>query len=423
MFFEKLLGNTNKLLSFLVLIIVFFVPIWVRIALLLIPLLVLVWILSKKWKNVIPAVRKNRFAQILILFWILHLIGVFYSTNWRYGLQDVQQKLSFLLFPIIFVTFSNDEEYDVNMVIKTFLYGSIISGIICFFNAFYNSISLVSGHFIFCSVPQDALWDNYFVYTRLAFLNHPSYISMYFSFSIAILFKLIKDSKGGPFQLFSYISLIIYFGSLIILLSSRAGILTLILTIIAGVIWLFTNRIGWILKVGILGILGTFIIVLFFSLNKKSPLIKELKENVLNNLNLGKSHFSNAYDMRFYLWQCIPSVMSNNLVFGHGTGDFKIALNKEYNKRNLVNAYKNEYNAHNQFLESLVSLGLVGLIIMLMLIAYPVYYLLRKGNNYLSILFILIIVVNFLAESMLSRIAGILFFALFYSLFFCLKKI
>jgi len=161
---------------------------------------------------------------------------------------------------------------------------------------------------------------------------------------------------------------------------------------------------------------------LFFTLNKQSSFLKRMNEEIFYNLNPKKSQFNNFYDTRYYLWQCIPDVMDKSWIFGKGTGDSQIALNQGFIKINLVEQARNNYNAHNQFLESLVSLGLVGLVLMLTLIFYPIYYLLKKGEAFLPILFLAIISINFMLESMLSRIVGILFFALFYGLFFCFKK-
>lgn len=402
--------------------IVFFIPIWIKLAVLFIPFLVLVWIISGDWKKFILEIGKNRFAQILLLFWLLHLIGVLYSLNWQYGLLDVQQKLSFVIFPIILITFTHSKLFNVNNILKVFLAGSFISAIICLSNAFYNSFSFVSNHLVFNPIPHDAEFDNYFKYTRLAFIHHPSYLSMYFTFSIAILFKFIKEKKNNLIVILPYIVLIVFFTIFIFFLSSRANIIALILTLLSGVIWLITNRIKWVLGFGLIGIVGVLGLVLILSFNNGSNFINKFKEDLFFNLNPRKSQFSNAYDMRFYIWQSIPDVMSKNIVFGYGTGDFHNALNQEYTKRNLVSAAQMDYNAHNQFLESLVSLGLVGLVFMLALIAYPTYYLIKRENQFIPILFIVIIVINFLAESMLSRIAGILFFSLFYSLFFCFKQ-
>lgn len=422
MLLDKITSRATKLSSLFLLIIVFFIPIWIKIALLFIPLLLLSWLFERKWQILVIEIKRNRFAQLLILFWILHLVGVLYSTNWKYGLNDVQQKLSFVFFPIFLLTAYTYDKLTTSKILKIFLVGSVISGLVCISNALYHSISITSKQLIFNPIPFDAEYENYFKYTRFSFLYHPSYLAMFFTFSIAILFKFIKERKNDVFYVLLFSFGIIFFSILILFLSPRAGIVALFSTIIIGLIWLLTDRIKWVLRAGFIGIFGVLAFILFLSINKDSSFVKKMNEEIFYNLNPRKSQFSHNYDMRFYLWQCIPDVMSKNLVFGYGTGDFHVALNEQYDKHNLVSAAQNEYNAHNQFFECLVGLGLVGFVVMLMLILYPMYFLLKKDTDFIKILFFVIISINFLAESMLSRIAGILFFALFYCLFFCFKQ-
>jgi len=82
----------------------------------------------------------------------------------------------------------------------------------------------------------------------------------------------------------------------------------------------------------------------------------------------------------------------------------------------MTGAYKQRLNVHNQFLETFVGQGILGDIILLLLLIYPFIQSLKK-QNYLFALFLLLIGINFLFESMLNRQAGVLFFAFFYSYF------
>jgi hypothetical protein len=195
MFFDKIFDNLSKLSSLLILVIVFFIPIWIRLSIFFIPLLVLCWLLSGDWKNSIKGIRNNRFSQLLIFFWFLHLLSILYSVDWQYGLLDVQEKLSFLVFPLFFITYSASNKINALKILKIFLIGCLASSLICITNAFSNSISFDASGIVFNPIPKEVWWENYFIYYRFSFLNHPTYLSMFFTFSIAILFLLIKKNQ------------------------------------------------------------------------------------------------------------------------------------------------------------------------------------------------------------------------------------
>ena len=69
-------------------------------------------------------------------------------------------------------------------------------------------------------------------------------------------------------------------------------------------------------------------------------------------------------------------------------------------------------NAHNQYLEVFLGTGLIGLLIFISILTYMI-YLFKLKRNLLFGLYISIILIFFLFESILNRIAGVTFFSLF----------
>ncbi len=101
-------------------------------------------------------------------------------------------------------------------------------------------------------------------------------------------------------------------------------------------------------------------------------------------------------------------------LFGYGIGDAKIKLIDVHKNRDIKIAFKERYNCHNQFLETATQTGVVGLIVLLLVFAIPFYQAIKKKQE-LLFLFLSICFINFLFESMLQRIAGVVFFAFWYS--------
>ncbi|NVO11237.1 MAG: O-antigen ligase family protein [Bacteroidales bacterium] len=402
--------------------IVFFIPIRIKLSIIFIPLLVLCWLLSGDWKNSIEGIRNNRFSQLLIFFWFLHLFSVLYSINWQYGLLDVQEKLSFLVFPLFFITYSTSNRIKVINILKIFLLGCLVSSIVCITNAFHNSISFGASGLVFNPIPKEVWWENYFLYYRFSFLNHPSYLSMFFTFSIAILFLLIKNNQLTNKFTLLYVFTILYFTFMNYLLSSRVGLFATSVVEVIGFIWIFYRRVSILLKILVVSIIPIFLIV-FIGMNKRINQIDKTNSNIYESRTSLNYYVSKVFDERMEIWRCIPPLVVEKPIFGYGVGDAKPALQKEYEKKGLIDNLKLKYNAHNQFLETLVGLGFIGLFSLLLLLVYPIFMVVRKKNNFIELMFLGILSINFLFESIFERVTGVIFFALFYSLFFCFKEI
>jgi O-antigen ligase len=117
-------------------------------------------------------------------------------------------------------------------------------------------------------------------------------------------------------------------------------------------------------------------------------------------------------DVRYDIWRSAIGVIKQNFIFGVGTGDASKDLAEEFLNRGYVNGFYDNLNAHNQFLETLLENGLIGLIIFFAIIGYMLYIAISQRNLLLG-LFIISITIFFVFETMLNRLAGVSFFALF----------
>jgi hypothetical protein len=130
--------------------------------------------------------------------------------------------------------------------------------------------------------------------------------------------------------------------------------------------------------------------------------------------NRGVSGHSLA--MRLYFWKAGWHLVKENLLFGVGTGDVQEELNKAY----VITAAPLEpewyKRPHNQYLTITVALGVMGLLVFLLSLIYPVIVL----KNYLSKLywpFFLLAIISFLIEDTLETQAGLTYFAFFNTIF------
>ena len=97
--------------------------------------------------------------------------------------------------------------------------------------------------------------------------------------------------------------------------------------------------------------------------------------------------------------------------WGVGTGDATDELCLNAIHKNYTNLIGHHFNAHNQYLQTLLTVGIPGLIILLTYCFYPLYFSIRKKDMlYLS--FAIILIFNLLVESMFEIRAGVQFFAI-----------
>ena len=112
-------------------------------------------------------------------------------------------------------------------------------------------------------------------------------------------------------------------------------------------------------------------------------------------------------------------LVNANLITGVGTGDNKDELDELYKERGFKKAEVATLNIHNQFLETSIQLGLIGLMALLALFILPFVKAISNSN----ILLICFVVINgffFMFESCLNRQAGVFYFAFVLSLLhFC----
>ena len=113
------------------------------------------------------------------------------------------------------------------------------------------------------------------------------------------------------------------------------------------------------------------------------------------------------------------TVRKSLLVIGVGTGDVMPELKSYYKDMNLMSAYDQQLNAHNQFFQTTIALGVMGLLVLIALLVCSL-VLAWRSHAWRSLLFLIVTGGHFLTESVLEKQAGTLFFGLLF--FFLVLK-
>ncbi len=87
----------------------------------------------------------------------------------------------------------------------------------------------------------------------------------------------------------------------------------------------------------------------------------------------------------------------------------------------MKDAELEKLNSHNQYLETCAGLGIFGFVSLLYILIYG-FIITYKKRHYLLFFLLVILSINFMFESMLNRMSGVLFMIFFYSLFVFMNK-
>jgi hypothetical protein len=124
----------------------------------------------------------------------------------------------------------------------------------------------------------------------------------------------------------------------------------------------------------------------------------------------------NSITQRFEHWKTAVSIIKQNLFFGVGTGDVQHAFDDEYKKTNSPLSKDLRFRSHNQYLTFTVAFGIIGLIVFLFSLVYPMMKQ-KMVFDFLYITFFIIAIFSFLTDDMLETQSGATFFAFFNAFF------
>lgn len=411
----------NQINFYLTSLLAFFIPIHYKIPPVIIVLLVLNWLINpSNIKKTINHIKSNYALLSLVLFFLLYAVGMFFSNNIHFGLKVLETNLSLILLPLIYLAYTSKTKEKIETYLKFFVTGSIVYTILCFGYATYAFFKPVYTDLY--GVMYD-LGFNYFFYSYVSLFFHPSYTAMFSLFALFIISTgLIQKKILFNWKILISIILLVVF---VLLLSSKSGWLGLILLSL----YVFWNLISkkQILKVLyiLIPLVSLFILLNILytpSFSKRIPKVDNIK-NALNEKNKDNKEVTTGGDgnaARVLIWKASLELFSDNIL-GLGTGDAKELLLEKYQQKGMSTEYKYQLNCHNQYLSTGLSIGILGLILLLGMLFYSLFQSIKYNQIVLGG-FIILVSFNFLFESMLETQKGIVFFSFFYVLL-CLSYI
>jgi len=337
---------------------------------------------------------KNKWFIAIISFFLITVLSNYLFFNPKDPISAVEVKLSFIFFPFLFFLFDLKDGV-AKRIIMAFVSGCMFASVLCIGRAFMHFFKGDS---------------TYFYYSSFSYFMHSAYFAMYLN--LALIFIAVfyfKWFKGNSFYNFFSFGLIALFSLCIILLSSKIGIISLFIIVPFTVVIEYKRFIK--LKHYLFGLVGFSLIALSVYLFVPQVFNRLQSITVVANRNIDKTSTESS-SVRMLIWNECIQITKENLLTGVGVSKANEKLYKTYEENGLTGAYEKKLNAHNQFFQSIIGLGIFGFGVLFYLTVGVVIHAIRVRNN-LLLFFGILITLNFLVESMLQTSAGTVFFVFF----------
>jgi O-antigen ligase len=388
--------------------IAFFLPVYGRAIPLIIIVLVLNWIADGRFmagfRN-LPGDKRSRVVFALAAFYLVYLVGMLYTENMEFGWFDMEIKLSFLIFPMVFATTKPAlfTRKLLHRVMLAFVAGCVTGSVILLVHAAIGAFGYrIPGY----QIPGS------FYYMKLAWYFHASYLSMYFNFAIAfILFIVTGDRSRSRWATTAWFLVLLLLTCMVFLLASKSGLVLFVMVLSFHAIRVLVRlKRPWYALVIVAAGGIAFLTAYHAFPDTFSRVSRAGKVLAGNQARQGVKPESNAD--RLAILKTGAELLKDHFLFGVGTGDVKDALEEGYRRNAMTPALTHHLNAHNQYLQTFVALGIPGILTLVAMLVIPGLYAFRKKEE-LYLVFILVVGLSLLFESMFEIQAGVVFYTFF----------
>ena len=316
---------------------------------------------------------------------------------------ELEKKIPFLLIPLFFSVI--DVKNTLPKIMKLIAFGASLIGVLLLLFAGFQFI-------------QSAKSDVFYYHNLVSVVSgNAIYYSLFFCIALLFAFELLITNKKR-----SYIIPITLLTVVILLLSSKLFTLLLVLIFLYyALIQVKTIAFKTSLTV-------VFIVGLVFSFQKISERFKEIdRTNLLETKqSINPATTFDGFSLRKELIALgleLKAEHSSQMFFGLGPGICQEKLNQKLIDKQFYTGENEQsksgfynYNFHNQYLQTLLETGWIGLIALVIMLLTP-FLIIEKEHRRIVFFINGLFLFGFLTESFLSRQMGIVSFLSFNSLF------
>lgn len=349
-----------------------------------------------------------------VALYAMMLVGFWWTSHPDIAAKELEYKLSMIVFPFLAWLTPQFTKEEVRKIIRAFVGGCLLFALIAISYGFYRAYHFEPSEF------GPGAPVEYLTYSHLAIYFHPTYMAMYQALA---LFWLVSQGVKRTYILNRFyvhlfaVAIVLLF---IVMLASKAGILGALLLMFWQILFVFKRQ--WNVRRGLMWGIATS--VLLVALTLTLPLTSQRVDKAVSDVSavernaqtednsetpVVESRSSTA--LRKVTWSAAIAILLEKPT-GTGIGNAQHYLDEQYKEMNEFFAAEKHLNAHNQFLQVGVELGLVGLLSFLIFMLISALRAYQSGSIFYQT-FVGLVVLNFLFESVLEVQSGVVFFYFF----------
>jgi O-antigen ligase len=365
------------------------------------------WLFSFKSVSQLTALMKDRLFIAYFLYFLLHVAGLFTSDSFAGGWKHLETKLGYLILPLVLCSTNTLSKRITNKVLMVFTASLTIATLLCLFVA-------LNKYFTHGNV-------NVFFYHDLLIpiSHHAVYFSAFLLIAIAFLATEYQNIRWLSYRRWLVPVWIGYLLVFIVLLSSKLmlgiTIMLLLFVLMKSFRSNFPKRQLFLVMI-ILGSLAATILLTDNTVKKRFTNLFEGNIELLKSEKFNPGNSFTGFEFRLLLWRFTYEIMAENnaWILGVGTYGSQDYLVRKYHSMNMYAGDESKgdhgylaYNCHNQFLQTSLQSGLVGLAVLLFW-CFAFCYATFKSRNKIQIILAITIMCFFLTESVLERQYGMI---------------
>ena len=340
-------GTLDRFYQHLIIVAFFLLPLTVSGNNVAIWLVVLLWLFSGEYVEKINKIKQNKLAKASILFFLIHILGLLWSTNVIWGVEIVRKMLPFFFVLPVFLTITRQDN------IKYYI-GAFLLGI---------SISETLSYLIWFEVIDP------FKYATLSnptpLMSHISY-NPFLAFAMyLVLNKLFSGEKISQIERATYTFFLITMTINMFITGGRAGQVMFFFAIVIVMFQYFRNS-------QIKAILTSAIVIILISYTafNLSPTFQARVNSAFDNVINFDEKRNTSVGQRITFVMNSYELFKKEPFLGVGTGDFP----GEYQKINRLNTprVRTTTQPHNMYMLVLSQLGLLGLTSFLLIFYFQI---------------------------------------------------
>ena len=349
--------------------------------------------------------RLSPIGVLFLLFYLIYAIGTIYTNNSELASKYLEYKLSFIIFPILFFFPFRKGGFSLSKIMLGLIIGVILVGIY----GFYNSIN--------CYLSDG---DSCFASVILSPVHHPTYLVTFMILALGGSWMGFQNKWKG-YKLAWIIPFTFFVLTIHIMTYSLAGVLFLLLFISSVILFLIFKKWGRIATIIsclvvpiVLYLIVNFVPQIEGEWNHAKWYADVFVSNPSEFISSRQSPMTGS-EQRLVMWSVSAEEFKSNIM-GAGTGNVDDVLGARLRALDKDELAEKQLNPHNQFLQTGVEIGIIGLLVLISIIAYGFYFAIKK-RNWLLLILVVNLAFNCLFESMLQRQSGIVFYTFWMCIF------